>query len=607
MQPVAITGDLRAQVLEVLSKVPLFQALESEDRVRVIDSSKLVQFEPGETLTRQGEPSDSFFLLLKGQAAVMVAKEGAGDLVEIGRMNPPEGFGEVGLLLDTPRTATVVAVGTVLALRFDTVTFRPMYSQIPNFGFAISRGLAHRLELLTNRMHQPKVDPTGLPSPEVVALIPLPFLQRHRVLPLKVEGNVLALGFVDAPSREVVGGAQQFVPGMEIRPTRIDAATFDAALSRTGGTDLQAEAGRARPHSGPRSEQLDQLVDRMIAEGASDLHLAAGHKPRWRIDGVIKELTDAATLGSESVWKIVEPILDERNRKEFAEHYDTDLGYSTKSGGRVRMNVFRDSLGTSAAIRLIPTQIMTFDQLGLPKVLKNMCTHPQGLVLVTGPTGCGKSTTLAAMIDFINRSRPVHIISVEAPIEFVHDSKVALTQQREVGSHATSYARAVHAAMREDPDVLLIGELRDVETMSLALEAAGTGHLVFATLHTNSAVTTVDRIVGAFPPERQSQVRTAMSECCRGIVCQVLCRRIKGGRAPAVEVLVVNRAVSHLIHEGKTTQIPNIMATAKKLGNQELNDALEVLVRKHIVEFEEALFKTTDRKDLARRLNLALP
>jgi twitching motility protein PilT len=605
MHTVPITGELRGQVLEALGQVPLFQALDAEDRVRVVDSSKLLQLEPGEALTRQGAPSDSLYVLLRGRAAVMVAKDGSDDLVEIGRLNPPESLGEVGLLLDTPRTATVVALEPALALRFDAVTFRPMYNQIPNFGFAISRGLAHRLELLTHRLPVSRVEPGRLPDPGVVSMIPLAFLQRHRVLPLEVDGNVLVLGFVDAPSRQVIGGAQQFVPGMELRPVAIDARTFDAALSRTTGLAWEGSARPATP-TGPRSERLDALVDRMIAEGASDLHLAAGHRPRWRIDGDIRELADAAVLDRDDVWTLIEPILDDRNHKEFAEHHDTDLGYSTTSGARVRLNLFRDSLGTNAAVRLIPSKIMSFEQLGLPKVLKSLCLNPQGLILVTGPTGCGKSTTLAAMVDSINRARPVHIVTIEAPIEFVHRSDTALVQQREVGSHTMSFARAVRAALREDPDVLLIGELRDVETMTLALEAAATGHLVFATLHTSSAVTTVDRIVGAFPPERQSQVRTALGESLRGVVCQTLCRRTKGGRSPAVEVMVVNRAISHLILEGKTTQIPNTMATAKSLGNQELNDALEALVRQHLVEYEEALLKTTDRKDLARRLNRTL-
>jgi twitching motility protein PilT len=234
--------------------------------------------------------------------------------------------------------------------------------------------------------------------------------------------------------------------------------------------------------------------------------------------------------------------------------------------------------------------------------VRRFCEEPKGLILVTGPTGSGKSTTLAAMVDLLNKTRRDHIITLEDPIEFVHPSQNALVNQREVGAHTQSFARALRAALREDPDIVLVGEMRDLETISMALETANTGHLVLGTLHTSTAVMTVDRIVNLFPAEQQNQIRSTLADVLRGVICQNLLRRIGGGRVAALEILVVNPAVAALIREGKTIQIPNIMQTAKAQGNQLLNDSLVNLVQTQKVEYEEALSKAVDKADIAKRL-----
>jgi twitching motility protein PilT len=347
--------------------------------------------------------------------------------------------------------------------------------------------------------------------------------------------------------------------------------------------------------------KLDPLLKRMVAEGASDLHLSGNHRPRWRIDGEMREITEAKVLSEIQVFEILESAMPDRNRDQFLADNDTDFAYNLPDVARFRVNVFRDHNGICAVMRVIPSKILTFEQLGLPEGVRRMCDNPKGLVLVTGPTGSGKSTTLAAMIDYINRNRRSHIITLEDPIEFVHKSQKALVNQREVGPHTTSFARALRAALREDPDIVLVGEMRDKETIALALETANTGHLVFGTLHTATAISTVDRIIDVFPPEQQSQIRTVVSDVLKGVVSQTLLKRRGGGRIAALEVLVGSYATANLIREGKNNQIFNIMLTQKSQGNQLLNDQLEALVREGKVDFEEALLKALDKPELAKR------
>jgi twitching motility protein PilT len=299
--------------------------------------------------------------------------------------------------------------------------------------------------------------------------------------------------------------------------------------------------------------------------------------------------------------ELLEPALDRRLRGLFQDQGDVDFAYSIPSKARFRVNLYRDRLGTGAAFRLIPSKVLSLEQLDLPPVLKTFCEMPKGLVLVTGPTGSGKSTTLAAMVDHIKNTRKSHIITIEDPIEFVHESSSCLVTQRDVGNHTSSFSQGLKAAMREDPDVVLVGELRDLETISMALETANTGHLVLGTLHTNTAVSTVDRIVDQFPSGQQSQIRNVLADVLRGVVTQSLVKKAGGGRMAVLEILVVNFAIANLIRESKTVQIPNLMLTGRKSGMTLLNDELGRLVEEKKITFEEALANAVDKKDLQLR------
>src|SRR5205814_395282 len=275
--------------------------------------------------------------------------------------------------------------------------------------------------------------------------------------------------------------------------------------------------------------------------------------------------------------------------------HDTDFAYEIAGLGRFRSNVFMDRKGPGAVFRVIPSKILTAEDLGLSPYILKLCGLNKGLVLVTGPTGSGKSTTLCAMIDYINRNRTDHIITIEDPIEFVHDNKKCLMNQREVHVHTDGFKDALRAALREDPDIILVGEMRDLETVAIAIETAETGHLVFGTLHTTTAASTVDRIIDQFPADRQSQIRIMLSESLRGVISQTLCRKIGGGRVAALEVLIATGAISNLIREGKTFQINSMMQVGRANGMVTLNDSLFDLVSKKLVEPEEALAKAVDK------------
>jgi len=326
-------------------------------------------------------------------------------------------------------------------------------------------------------------------------------------------------------------------------------------------------------------------------EGASDVHLSSGEPPRLRIHGDMKRI-EHPPLTAEEVHNMVFDIMSDALRKAFQETNDVDFSFELGDFARFRVNVFRQRKGEAAVFRLIPTKVMTMDELGLPPVLKEICDKEKGLVLVTGPTGSGKSTTLAAMIDSINQSYEGHILTIEDPIEFVHPSKKCLVNQRELGPHTMSFANALRGALREDPDVILVGEMRDLETISLALTAAETGHLVFATLHTSSAPKTVDRIIDAFPGAQQEQIRTMFSESIQAIITQTLVRKRTGGRVAALEILMGTPAVRNLIREAKVHQIPSAMQTGQNVGMQTLDMALIDLVRRNLIAPEEAQSRT---------------
>ncbi len=341
--------------------------------------------------------------------------------------------------------------------------------------------------------------------------------------------------------------------------------------------------------------KIDAFFKLMNEQGASDLHLVSGQQPILRILGDL-ERVKYKVLENDELKTMLYEIAPEYKIKVFEETGDVDFGYEIPGLARYRANFFKQKYGVAAVFREIPSTILTSEQLGLPPVLPKLAGLPRGLVLVTGPTGSGKSTTLAAIIDVANRTRKDHIITVEDPIEFVHESKSCIVNQREVGAHTKSFSAALRGALREDPDIILVGEMRDLETISLAVEAASTGHLVFSTLHTTSAAKTVDRVIEVFPSTEQMQIRSTLADGLRAVVAQVLFKRIdKIGRCPAQEILIANPAVRNLIRESKTYQIPSMIQTGKKYGMQLLDDAIMELVEKGRISTDEAYAKANDK------------
>jgi twitching motility protein PilT len=323
---------------------------------------------------------------------------------------------------------------------------------------------------------------------------------------------------------------------------------------------------------------------------ASDLHLSAGEPPHVRIHGEMRKF-ETPVLGREEIHNMIYDILSDQQRKIYEEQLEIDFSFSLGEYGRFRVNVFKQNRGDAAVFRTIPGTIPTFESLGLPKVLIDLCRLEKGLVLVTGPTGSGKSTTLAAMVDLINTRLKGHIITIEDPIEFVHSSKSCLINQRELGPHTHTFANALRSALREDPDVMLIGEMRDLETISLALTAAETGHLVLGTLHTSGAPKTIDRIVDVFPGAQQNQVRSMLSESIQAIITQALFKHRDGkGRVAAFEIMTASPAVRNLIRENKIAQIPSAMQTSRQLGMQTMEASVKELLARNLVTQEEVAF-----------------
>ncbi|MBW2558476.1 MAG: type IV pilus twitching motility protein PilT [Deltaproteobacteria bacterium] len=341
--------------------------------------------------------------------------------------------------------------------------------------------------------------------------------------------------------------------------------------------------------------KIDAFFKLMNEQGASDLHLVAGQQPALRIRGEI-ERVKYSPLESDDLRSMLYEITPEHKIKQFEETGDVDFAYEIPGLARYRANFFQQKWGVAAVFREIPSKILTTAQLGLPPVAAKLASLPRGLVLVTGPTGSGKSTTLAAIIDEANRTRKDHIITIEDPIEFVHESKECIVNQREVGLHTTSFSSALRGALREDPDIILVGELRDLETISLAVEAASTGHLVFGTVHTSSAPKTIDRLIEVFPSNEQMQIKSTLSDGIRAVLAQVLFKRVdKKGRCAALEIMIATPAIRNLIREGKTFQIPSMIQTGKQYGMQLLDDSIMDLLRRGLISADEAYTKANDK------------
>ncbi len=443
METPKINHDDRGRLTKVLAQCPLFRALKEDHFPQIFKAGEVRTYAAGETIVEQGKAAESFFVLLGGEASITVSGAG-GEANELGRLRSPSSLGEVGLLLDEVRSASIQAVKDVTVLRFAEKAFEAMFQKIPGFGMGLSTGLAHRLSQVSGKIRLPEYDTRkGEPSVETASLLPSELCRRHRMLPLEKDGAVLTVGFVDEPTTEAMSSVRNKLPSMELTPVQIDSKFYNDVMRKQAGV------------KGWTTGEMPQV----------DVPAAEAEKPR-------SERLDA----------------------------------------------------------LLPSRIMTMEELALPGVLNSLSDIPKGLVLITGPTGSGKSTTLAAMIDYIKRDRKCHILTLEDPVEFLQSSDKALVNQREIGGHTTSFGRALRAALREDPDIVLVGEMRDRETIMLALETANTGHLVFATLHTNNAITAIDRVIDQFPSEEQAQVRSVLADVLRGVVAQTLVRKPGGGR-----------------------------------------------------------------------------
>jgi twitching motility protein PilT len=349
--------------------------------------------------------------------------------------------------------------------------------------------------------------------------------------------------------------------------------------------------------------QLDAFFKMMVEQGASDLHLISGQLPAMRINGELERVAGQTLLEQNHLQQLLYEIAPAAKKDQFESTGDVDFGYEVAGLARFRANLFRQKYGCAAVFRRIPTKVLTAQDLGLPPVLTKAAMLKKGLVLVTGPTGSGKSTTLAAIIDYANTNRKDHILTIEDPIEFVHQSRECIVNHREIGVHTQSFGTALRGALREDPDIILVGEMRDLETIRLAVEAAATGHLVFGTLHTENACKTVDRVIEVFPHQEQAQIRNTLSTALRIVVAQNLFKRIdQKGRCAALEILVCTPAIANLIREAKTFQIASMMQTGKSVGMQTLDDAIQELLNKKWISPEEAYEKAIDKSRFSKLL-----
>ncbi len=489
--------------------------------------------------------------------------------------------------------------------------------------------LAHLAQL-------PAVDLAAMtPSPEARAAMPDAVAQQFEAVGLQFDGNVLAVAFAEPPSQEDVDALASKV-GFRVNPVLADPTVVTQLLGLAAGAVPPPPPGPASASplvdastpvpveevGVPNVEQLlqsgipaqasngnmplhiDDLLRYAVAVGASDLHMTASQPAAIRLHGAIRPIEGCPVLGNEQIRDMVFGILPASQRERFEEERELDTSHSINGVGRFRVNVSLQRGTIAAALRPIPHEMPEFDSLGIPDSVKAFTDLRRGLVLVTGPTGSGKSTTLAALIDIINRNKPLHIVTVEDPIEFLHDHKRSIITQREIGEDTFSFAEALRRVLRQDPDVILVGELRDLETISTALTAAETGHLVFATLHTQDAPQTIDRVIDVFPTNQQEQIRVMLAATLEGVVTQQLIVTADGtGRVPCSEVLVCTSAIRNLIRQSKTHQIYSLMQVGASFGMQTMDQGLATLVKQGVISEAIAYDRSSNEEDLRNHLN----
>ena len=494
------------------------------------------------------------------------------------------------------------------ALERQKETGRPLGTILRESGLVEEKAL---VEAVAKQIGVPFVDlETRAPDPSVVSLVPVGFATSKEALPVRLEGNALVVAMTHPSNRATVQAIAE-TTGYDVIPALAVRRDVMRAIERVAAGDLAPsyedevlqEMVEPFEDEAPADKELNmnELLERVLSEGASDLHMTAHTQPTIRVHGSLTRLEDYPVLQPAEIRRLLYAILTQRQREKLESELELDVSYSLPGRARFRLNVYfqRDAIG--AAFRTIPHEVRPLEDLGLPARVGEFARLARGFVLVTGPTGSGKSTTLAAVVDVVNRTRPDHIMTVEDPIEYLHRHKTSIINQREVGTDTKSFASALKHVLRQDPDVILVGEMRDLETIHVALTAAETGHLVFATLHTQDAPQTIDRVIDVFPPHQQQQVRVQLAASLQGVVCQQLLPTADGsGRVLACEILVATPAVRNLIREGKTHMIYSSMQAGGKFGMQTMDQSLADLVKTGKISFETALERCHNAEDLAK-------
>jgi twitching motility protein PilT len=488
------------------------------------------------------------------------------------------------------------------ALEQEQQTGVPLTKLLASGGLVAERDL---VAAVSEQIGIPMWDPDRQPIPSIVGgMLPVALCQRLRAVVVGMDGDRLIVAMEDPSDASAVDQLGQ-ESGWNIVPVLAAASDISLAIEVLYGVDEATALNPAAPASDQPDPMTERHINDLLAEmmrlGASDLHLSVGLPPSIRVDGSLRPLEGQEVLTGSETRRLVYGILTQRQREKFEDHLELDTSHSVPNVGRFRLNVFvqRDSVG--AVLRGIPFRITPLEKLGIPAVVGDLAHLPRGLVLVTGPTGSGKSTTLASVVDIVNSSHACHIMTIEDPIEFLHDHKRAVVNQREVGEDTKSFSDALKHVLRQDPDVILVGEMRDLETISTALTAAETGHLVFATLHTQDAPQTIDRVIDVFPAHQQQQIRVQLAATLQAVVCQQLLPKLRTrGRTAATEVLIATPAIRNMIREGKVHQIYSAMQSGATYGMHTLDQALADLVRKSVVSLDVALERCHHEDELRR-------